>query len=84
MSALGQTRTFRAVIKRTLEAIRSLERVAQRDAGRVLRPPRNGRRRRDAPLLDPRDGRGRSDALRAPDLGAYGGRLAPRPEGDTV
>jgi hypothetical protein len=28
MSALGQTRTFRAVIKRTLEAIPSLERVS--------------------------------------------------------
>src|SRR4029077_5983195 len=58
---------------------------AQRDAGRVLRPPRNGRQRRDAPLLDARDGRGGSDALRAPDLRADGGRLAPsgaRPEGD--
>jgi hypothetical protein len=47
----------------------------------------NDRQRRDAPLLDPRDGRGGSDALRAPDLRAYGRRLAPsgaRPEGDTV
>src|SRR5262245_29816566 len=46
-----------------------------------------GRQRRDALILDARDGRGRSDALRAPDLRADGGRLAPggaRPEGDTV
>ena len=28
MSAMGQTRTFRAAIKRSLEAIRSLERVS--------------------------------------------------------
>src|SRR6516162_7782783 len=59
----------------------------QRDAGRVLRPPRNGRQRRDAPLLDARDGRGGSDALRAPDLRADGERVAAsgaRPEGDTV
>src|SRR5215831_15615394 len=60
---------------------------AQRDAGRVLRPPRNGRQRRDAPLLDARDGRGGSDALRPPDLRTDGGRMAPsgaRSEGDTV
>jgi dihydrofolate reductase len=56
----------------------ALDLRAQRDAGRVLRPPRNGRQRRDAPLLDARDGRGGSDALRAPDLRADGGRLAPR------
>ena len=52
-----------------------------------MRPPRNGRQRRDAPLLDASDGRGGSDALRAPDLRADRGRLAPsgaRPEGDTV
>src|SRR5215472_19161217 len=47
---------------------------AQRDAGRVLRPPRRGRRRRDAPLLDPLDGLGGRDAIRAPDLRADGGR----------
>ena len=49
----------------------------QRDPGRLLRSPRNGRRRRDAPRLDARDGRGGSDALRAPDIRADGGRLAP-------
>src|SRR5262249_59961323 len=60
---------------------------AQGDAGRVLRPPRRGRRRRDASLLDARYGRSGSDALRAPDLRADGGRLAPsgaRPEGDAI
>src|SRR5579859_7241963 len=59
----------------------------QRDAGRMLRPPRRGRRRGDAPLLDAPDGRGGSDALRAPDLRTDGGRLAPsgaRPEGKTL
>ena len=53
----------------------------------MLRPPRRGRKRRDASLLDARDGRGGSDALWAPDLRADGGRLASssaRPEGDTV
>src|SRR6476646_2477042 len=58
---------------------------AQRDAGRMLRPPRRGRRRRDAPLLDACDGRGGSDAVRAADLRDDGGGLAAsgaRPEGD--
>src|SRR5262245_25848556 len=39
--------------------------------GSVLRPPRNGCQRRDAPPLDARDGRGGSDGLRAPDENEY-------------